>query len=105
MSELKTNQDYGRRLGLEPITLSEHQKRMMIDFNYMKSPDFHSLSTEDRLFRVTLLAYLKLNGGLIRGDDIPEAEVRDAAYMEICNLVGDDAFVAWAERMGDENEP
>lgn len=62
-------------------------------------PHFASMTQEQRLLRVALMAYAK---HLLDSPHIGWEELGDALMCEICNIVGDDAFVEWGERMNAE---
>lgn len=66
-------------------------------------PPFARMSQEERLLRAVMMAYAKHHLG---SDHIGWNELSDVLHCEICNTIGDDAFVAWGEKMKAEaNQP
>lgn len=62
-------------------------------------PPFADMTQFERLLRVVLAVYAKHHLG---SSHIGWDELGDMCYNEICNTIGDDAFVVWGERMKEE---
>lgn len=56
-------------------------------------PDFANMTQEERNLRAIMLAYLVLHP--IASIEMDEAELNDVMFCEICNTIGDKAFVEW----------
>lgn len=62
-------------------------------------PRFSAMSDQDRLLRVAMMAYAKFH---MDSQHLLDSDVTDALYCEICNTIGDDAFIAWGEKIREE---
>lgn len=62
-------------------------------------PPFADMTQFERLLRCVLMTYAKHH---LHSPHIGWDELGDALMCEICNTIGDDAFVAWGERMSAE---
>jgi hypothetical protein len=61
------------------------------------------MTQQDRLLRVAMMAYAKHH---LESPHIGWEELGDALMCEITNTIGDDAFIAWGEKIKDEsNQP
>jgi hypothetical protein len=67
----------------------------------LKNPDFHTMSDDERLLHLVLLTYVKhhLNIDIIGWDALA-----DLLHCQICNMIGDDEFIAWGERIKAEGD-
>lgn len=62
-------------------------------------PPFARMSQEERLLRAVMMAYAKHHLG---SEHIGWDALGDVLMCEICNTIGDDAFVAWSEKISGE---
>ncbi len=76
------------------------QENLLANVEGLTKPDYHELNKEagrnDRLLHACLAAYAKHT---LDKDDIGWGELSDILQSAICNEIGDDAFVAWCERI------
>ena len=75
--------------------------KLLTGIEALKKPPFSEMTTEDRLLRVLLMAYAKHH---LDSPDIGWVELSDAMLCEICNTIGDDAFVEWGQRITKEEQ-
>lgn len=83
-------------MGLRLSTLMQTNKLLLKGHKPLLHPPFANMTQFDRLLRCVLMAYAKHQ---LDSSHIGWEELGDALMCEICNTIGDDAFVAWGERM------
>ena len=67
------------------------------------NPKFRAMTQQDRLLRVAMMAYAKHH---LESPHIGWDKLADSLQAEICNTIGDDAFIRWGEKIiTQNNEP